>query len=96
MQSLIDNDVVNKYSWESNSKLSYENIQEDTEGNITLLSGSSTSLAERDRLVYRQAKARRITSSIRRGLIRYLVVGTFAIKLVAFIYVCIYYTGREC
>jgi hypothetical protein len=74
MQNLIDNDLTNKYTWENNNKLSYESIQEDTEGNITLL--NNVPLIDRDRIVYRQAKARRITSSIRRGLIRYLVIGT--------------------
>ena len=75
MQSFIDNDLSNKYSWENNAKLSYESIQEDHDGNITLL--NATTLTDRDRLIHRQAKSRRITSSIRRGLIRYLVVGKY-------------------
>lgn len=53
-----------KYKWETNAS-SWDAVQEDEHGNIVSF------VAERDRS--HRAKARRITSSIRRGLIRYTV-----------------------
>ena len=53
-----------KYKWETNES-SWDAVQEDEHGNIISF------VTERDRS--HRAKARRITSSIRRGLIRYVV-----------------------
>ncbi len=58
----------NLYSWEKGINASWEAVKEDEEGNIIPLSSN----AERDRI--HLLKKARITQSIRRGLIRFLVV----------------------
>lgn len=58
----------NLYSWEKGINASWEAVKEDEQGNIIPLSSN----AERDRI--HLLKKARITQSIRRGLIRFLVV----------------------
>lgn len=57
----------NNYRWEQKTLASWQTVIEDEHGNITAVA------ADKDRS-YR-SKRQRITTSIRRGLIRYLVVG---------------------
>ena len=57
----------NNYRWEQKTLASWQTVIEDEHGNITAVT------ADKDRS-YR-SKRQRITTSIRRGLIRYLVVG---------------------
>ncbi len=64
METLIDGE--SKYSWEKNAS-SWEGVQEDDQGRIMSF------VTERERS--HRIKSRRITSSVRRGLIRYFVLG---------------------
>lgn len=57
---------LNSYRWERGINATWENVQEDQEGNIIQLSDE---LSRSHR-----AKLNRITKSVRRGLIRYIVV----------------------
>lgn len=59
-----DNGVT--YAWESSMKRTWETVREDNEGNII------TSNIDKERS--KRAKLLRLTSSVRRGLIRYLVL----------------------
>eukprot|EP01041_Mallomonas_annulata_P002555 gene2555-4988_t len=65
---LDDEDGNSSYRWEQGMARSWDTVQEDAEGRIV----TSTLSSERERS-YR-AKQHRVTQSIRRGLIRYLVV----------------------
>ena len=61
-------DIENIYSWERQGASWESQVHEDSEGNLVVV----TSNVDKDRS--HRAKERRITSSIRRGLIRYFVV----------------------
>jgi transcription initiation factor TFIIH subunit 2 len=61
-----DEPEYSSYQWEKSNSSLWESVQEDDEGRIIVLSN------ERERS-YR-SKLRRITKSVRRGLIRYLIV----------------------
>ena len=55
-----------QYRWEQGAGESWEQVREDAQGNIISLTA--------DRARSNRAKQQRVTQSIRRGLIRYLVV----------------------
>jgi hypothetical protein len=55
-----------QYRWEHGAGESWEQVREDAQGNIISLTA--------DRARSNRAKQQRVTQSIRRGLIRYLVV----------------------
>jgi transcription initiation factor TFIIH subunit 2 len=61
-----DNETRVSHAWENISKRSWESVVEDDEGNILM-----TSI---DRERSSRVKLNRITQSVRRGLIRYLLV----------------------
>ena len=64
MEALFNND---KYKWEKDGGAGWEGVQEDSEGNIIAYVSSNKDKSHKTR-------PKRITSSIRRGLIRYLVI----------------------
>lgn len=66
-----DDDVTTTYKWEHGLQQSWENVQEDEYGH---LSNDPTREYERDRKRAQKSREQRVTSSIRRGLIRYMVV----------------------
>ena len=61
-----DEDIAASYRWEQGGGGSWEHVKEDAEGNIIAVSN--------DRERSNRAKQQRVTQSIRRGLIRYLVI----------------------
>ena len=61
-----DDDAAASYRWEQGAADSWEHVKEDAEGNIIAVSN--------DRERSNRAKQQRVTQSIRRGLIRYLVI----------------------
>ena len=61
-----DEDIAASYRWEQGGGDSWEHVKEDAGGNIIAVS------ADRERS--NRAKQQRVTQSIRRGLIRYLVI----------------------
>lgn len=66
-----DRDLNSIYKWEQNANRSWETVREDAAGNITV---DASSRIENEKRRSHRAKEGRVTQSIRRGLIRYLVV----------------------
>jgi len=64
---LEDDDAGTSYRWEAGVTHTWDSVREDEHGNIV-----TTSLSDRERS--KRAKKSRVAQSIRRGLIRYLVV----------------------
>lgn len=62
----VDEDAASSYRWEGTAGDNWEHVKEDADGNIIAVST--------DRERSNRAKQSRVTQSIRRGLIRYLVV----------------------
>lgn len=61
-----EEDIAVSYRWEQGPGDNWEHVKEDADGNIIALT------SDRDRS--NRAKQQRVTSSIRRGLIRYLII----------------------
>lgn len=61
-----DEDAAASYRWEQGAGDNWEHVKEDAEGNIIAISN--------DRERSNRAKQQRVSQSIRRGLIRYLVI----------------------
>ena len=66
MQMMSHDENNTSYRWEKGITATWESVREDDHGNIIAIQ------SERDRS--HRAKASRITQSIRRGLIRYLII----------------------
>lgn len=75
LSSMFDDDPKATYRWEQGLSKTWDSVQEDEAGNLITVSD------ERERS--HRAKQNRITTSIRRGLIRYLVVAIDSSKFAA-------------
>eukprot|EP01038_Epipyxis_sp_PR26KG_P010622 gene10622-14264_t len=67
----IADEITSIYKWENNINATWETVQEDADGNII---ADSLHSIQSEAYKSHKAKRNRVTQSIRRGLIRYLIV----------------------